>query len=310
VANSTRAKRIVYTPPAGAALGVSADALLEVLPLVPGATGAVRWVAFCAWMALAAAGTRRLARAAPAATWVAAGVAATIGFYAVLNPFMFPWYPCTFLPLATVLALLGLAGVAGRVPGLRRAPYAAALAGAVLLAAAPLRAAWWPFVPPESPRFPYQHPNAVANARVYRYAEIGRWLAARARPTDRLCLAEIGATGWYWPGVVLDGVGLVSPEILPYHPLPPGTRRTSTTGSIPPEAVRDFRPELVVALELFAEGLLHDPWFRAEYAPIARWPWFAGPAAWDGLPGRLWGSAWVLGFRRKDVPWPAEGPAP
>jgi len=158
--------------------------------------------------------------------------------------------------------------------------------------------------------FRYEHPNAFANARVYRYAEIGRWLAARARPTDRVCLAEIGATGWHWPGPVLDGVGLVSPEVLHYHPLPPGTRRTSTTGAIPPEAVRDFRPELVVALELFAEGLLRDAWFREHYVPLARWPWFGGPAEWEGLPRTVWGSASVLAFKRRDVPWPEERAAP
>lgn len=308
LAQSTQAKRIVYSPPVGAAFGISTDALLEALPVVPGAEGILRWVALAGWTLLAAAGTRRLARRTPAGAWIAVAVGATVAFYAVLNPFMFVWYPCTFVPLGTVLALLGLVDLAARVPGLRRAPHAVALATAVLLAAGPLRAAWWPFVPPESARFRYAHPNGYANARVYRYAEIGRWLAARARPTDRVCLPEIGALGWYWPGRVLDAAALVSPEVLPYHPLPPGTRRTSTTGAVPPEAVRDFQPELVVGLEVFVEGLVRDPWFQAHYVPLARWAWFDGPAAWEGVPERLWGSAWVLAFRRRDVPWPDGAP--
>ena len=37
-------------------------------------------------------------------------------------------------------------------------------------------------------------------------------------PTERVCLSEIGTLGYYYHGRVLDGLGLVSPEVLRYHP--------------------------------------------------------------------------------------------
>jgi len=49
-------------------------------------------------------------------------------FYAVTNPLVFRWYSCTFVPLATLLAVLGMLAILSRAPALRTRPYGALVA--------------------------------------------------------------------------------------------------------------------------------------------------------------------------------------
>jgi hypothetical protein len=190
----------------------------------------------------------------------------------------------------------------------------AALTAIVCLSWRPFVDTWWPLVPPTDPRFHALLPNAGPHARVYQYAAIARWLNARVQPTERVCLSEIGALGYYYHGRVLDGVGLVSPEALRYYPLRSSVLSGEVrhqiqaadaprAGALPPALVHDLRPEYVVSMDVFAEHLFFaDPWFQQHYALTGRWPWFAGPVPWHDLPASAWGGVEMRAYRLLDAP--------
>jgi hypothetical protein len=307
LANSTIAKHLVYSPPRLYALRTCLDALadgLQFTRLWPPGPIAVTWAhdaRVVLWLPFLGLGCLVVRRRAPAAALVVAQPIGALAFYAVSDPLMFPWYLCTFVPLASLLALLGVAAAGEWLPGPRTLRALATLAAIVCLSWRPVERTWWPLVPPTDPRFNALVPNAGPHARVYQYANIARWLGARAGPTDRVCLSEIGALGYYYPGKVLDGLGLVSPEALRYHPN--RLRSSPLYGAIPPALVHDLRPEYVVSMDVFAQHLFFaDPWFQQHYALIGRWPWYAGPVRWHDLPATAFGGVEMRAYHRLDAP--------
>ena len=308
IANSTIAKKIVYVAPPFTAVEVSFNALLAVFPFdqlvpLPQHPGLTRWLGIVTWMVLIELGYFFLKKRSPPASLIVLQVLGALAFYTVTNPHLFPWYTCTFVPLAALLAVLGMLAIVRTVPGLRTRPSGSLVVLLAAISFLPVRATWWPFVPPDDARFSTRVPNARDHARTYQYVRIARWLNERSKPTDRVCISEIGAFGYHYRGAILDGLGLVSPEVLPYHPVPAALRPNGLTGVIPPQVVRDFLPEFVVSLDVFAGAVFADPWFREHYRLIGRWPWFGGPVRWRDVPPRAFGGREMRAYRRLDVPW-------
>lgn len=316
IPTSTLAKKIVYVSPPYLALQTCLAELLNVfhfqnlMPFERSNPYAANIAGCVVWAVLVWRGWAFLYRRSLAVSLIALQAIGAFAFYALGNPLMFRWYVVTFVPLATMLAILGLVDLARLLPGGPTVPYAAAALVAILLSAAPMRDTWAPLVPPTDTRFHAATPNASENARTYQYQNIARWVAARARPEDRVCISEIGAFGYRFPGRILDGMGLVSPEVLRYHPVPLALRGSGILGVIPPAVVRTFEPELVVSFDVFARALFLDPWFNQHYALIGRWPWFGGPTRWRDVSPHLWGGVEMRAYRRNDVPWPEEPPSP
>jgi hypothetical protein len=222
--------------------------------------------------------------------------------YAATRPLIFPWY----WPLALFPAVLGTAVVAVRwragaaawpsrrarlawraAAAVAMVPVAGAAASAVETAR-DLRALTLGGAPPTV--------AVAANARTRTYLEIGAALAA-CRPGAVLA-AEIGALGWTHRGRIIDGAALVSPEVLPFHPLRvPDERRAGTVGAYPARAVAALRPDLVVALEVFNSDLAAkapaDP-ALGRYAVLHARPVFSPSLAALRLPPDLWYSRAVL----------------
>jgi len=94
-------------------------------------------------------------------------------------------------------------------------------------------------------------------------------------------MPEIGELGFRLRHVrVLDAAGLVSPEAVPFLPVPASERVGSGVGAIPSGLVRSAEPELVMTLELFARRSVYDdPWFDERYVTVWRW----------ADPGLVWG---------------------
>jgi len=307
LANSTIAKRIVYSPPPLYALRTCLEELADGLRfarLWPRGPIALHWASdarVVLWLPFLCLGYLVVRRRAPAAALVVAQPIGALAFYGVSDPLMFPWYMCTFVPLATLFALLGVAAAGEWVPGPRALRAVATLAAIVCLSWRPVVETWWPLVPPTDPRFNALLPNAGPHARVYQYAAIARWLNDRVPPTERVCLSEIGTLGYYYHGRVLDGLGLVSPEVLRYHPN--ALRSNPLYGALPPPLVHDLRPEYVVSMDIFAEYLFFaDPWFQQHYALVGRWPWYGGPVRWHDLPAHVWGGVEMRAYHRLDAP--------
>jgi hypothetical protein len=111
-------------------------------------------------------------------------------------------------------------------------------------------------------------PKGIWAERELLYKEMATSLKDRFKPTETVALAEIGAFGYYCGCRVLDTVGLVSPEALPYYPLPP--QQSPGLNAVPARLIQDLRPEYVASLDIFIrETLLKDEWFSEHYEAIA-----------------------------------------
>lgn len=245
---------------------------------------------------LGAWGLARCRRVRQRGGWiVAAAFAFLCAFYILTNPCMFEWYFPGLWGYWVVCVSVGIPALLARQrePAPPRSHYAAAglaIATAVLLVA-PVRGLWdmgaldWP-------KTGAQH-SAMA-LRVYAYRDVAGWLNGTVTVGAVVAAPEIGALGYYYDGPILDACALVSPEALPYLPVPADECHPALSGgAIGSQLVRDLRPEYVVTMPIFAEmSLGRAAWFADEYALI-----YAAP-----LPRRLWGSDEVLVYARTS-PW-------
>lgn len=183
---------------------------------------------------------------------------------------VWPWY---LVPLVPLYLLLGAAGLAALRPSAR--PW---LAGALLLWQLPAVDWHQPFLP-----------AGVDLRREAVYAQIGAELRQDLPPTALVAAPEIGALGYYSHLRILDTVGLVSPEALPYYP-PPSSQIVSDN-AIPAALIRDAQPDAVVTLDEFARlSLLPDPSFQSSYRLVH---------AYDLS---IWASQHVLVYERVSPP--------
>jgi hypothetical protein len=180
---------------------------------------------------------------------------------AVLYPLsgvpFFPWYT---LPMA-VAALYGSACFVGDVARTilrpsRRSPSAPRLAAAAVvgcLLAAPVIFS----VLPASYRW---HQVFHWPAYMERYRLAGRWLAANTAPAATVAYYEVGALGYHSDRTVIDLLGVVSPELLPW------VRRGNIEGAFL------ARPADYAVLDGARGGLMPSaaPWFKTAYSPVAR----------------------------------------
>lgn len=224
--------------------------------------------------------------------------------YALTKPMLYHWY----WPLTVYPALLGVLFVGMRAPAAWAAnpPGPTRWIGAVAFAAlcaAPILMGWMTVVDAAEDTYASVSGRLGAssrltpNARARTYLEIGSDLEERCGGVTVLA-AEVGALGWTYRGKIIDGVGLVSPEVLKYHPLrAPDERADSAVGAYPARAVAELRPEVIVAMQVFNSDFARkrpfDPTLAA-YSVIDARPVFSPSLSQQGMPARLWGSTHVI----------------
>jgi hypothetical protein len=220
--------------------------------------------------------------------------------------------PLLVLPALAILAsyLLGHAVLFSWYEPLFRVPIALAILVAVARTRSPVAAgllalAWLPFSPPllgnlraafdPSHITAYQH--FAEGARVRKYLEVGRKLKARY-PDAALMTTEIGGLGYGFGGRILDGVGLVTPAALKFHPMRvPEERSGPHLGALPVGFVAEARPELVVSLDVFVEAFAHSP-LQDEYVLVQAAPFLEADQR-AGMEA-VFGSQHLNIFIRKD----------
>jgi hypothetical protein len=214
--------------------------------------------------------------------------------WAARKTMMFPWYPCLALfPLA-------LAVVAAR-PLIRRRVFPAlALGGVVVVGPVAAESAAAIFAAARSS--PTGSIRTFENSRTRTYLSLGEQLF-RMHPRSVLMTSEIGALGWTFQGKILDGLGLVSPEVLRYHHPEPGP----ASASIPVQAIVDLKPGLVVNMDQFLVEFLR----ASQDGALTGYSYRSGvPVIQDGGNSYgLWVSDGVLVFER-DVGGQVSGALP
>jgi hypothetical protein len=164
-------------------------------------------------------------------------------------PMFFPWYYYPLLPglMFAVVAFVWFL------------PVRSEFSRLVLLALVVVAALTIPnYLMQSSPSWPLSREREVA------YHDGCRFLQANVAPNDVVLAPDIGVIGWCLPdNEILDPIGLVSPEAIPYHiPRPQGP-------AIPVQLVLNERPDFIVALEQYAAPfLVPSPEFAAAYDEV------------------------------------------
>ena len=140
------------------------------------------------------------------------GAGAAVAYPLLRVPFFF-WYTVPTL-VAVLAGVPFLAGAAGRLAAsaLKRAPAPARAAAGVAVAAAMLVPLLASLAPAGSSWLrTYRWPK---NLRAYQQA--GLWIRANSGPQDDIAYFEIGVPAYYSERKVVDLLGLVTPEAVPY----------------------------------------------------------------------------------------------
>jgi hypothetical protein len=214
--------------------------------------------------------------------------------YVYGNPLLFEWYyPQVFIP-ALVTAVLGISAtfqsISGRLKSpARKAHFAIGVVCTVWITAATVQGWKWQPRSDNSPNWPVASIGAEpGRLRCKTYREAAQWLNSRRGPGETVMAPEIGALGYYLKGNLIDALGLVSPEAIPYLPSPASERVGGSYGSIPLAFVRDAQPEFIVTMPVFAsKNVLDDPWAKSTYRTVTEFR----------LPAPVYGSDRVLILR-------------
>lgn len=138
----------------------------------------------------------------------------------------------------------------------------------------------------------------LSQARVRQYLQTGKILYAYY-PEAVLMTSEIGGLGIGFEGYIVDGVGLVSPDALKYHPMKiPEQRRSGSTGAIPTQFILEKNPEIIVRMDIFIEEFLNSEVIDRYY--IYHCPLFTEEDQTHTDVRRLWGSSFLLILIRED----------
>jgi hypothetical protein len=187
------------------------------------------------------------------------GLALAVAYPLLRVPF-FLWYTVPTAFVVLYAAPFAVAALDGQT--VRRWPSAESAGGRVLRAAvaaaiaAPLLV---PFVRTSLAHFR----TAGWEGRLPEYRQAGLWIRHHSAPGDAITCDEIGVLGFYSERPILDIMGLVSPEVLPYivHRDFAGAFLDRPTRFVVYLKGRSWHGSVVAA-----------PWFRDAYRIVARFP--------------------------------------
>jgi hypothetical protein len=145
-----------------------------------------------------------------------------------------------------------------------------------------------------------QHfPGFKSGARVKQYLDISNALYKKY-PNAILMSSEIGGLGYGFKGKIIDGMGLIQPACLKYHPMRiPEERSSGGIGAIPSDCVKEKLPELIVSYDVFIQSLSKSsilnkynhyqlPVFKEEDLKLAK-------------TKSIWGSKYLNVYIRNDI---------
>jgi arabinofuranosyltransferase len=201
-------------------------------------------------------------------------------FYGISNPLLFTWY---FPPLDCLWFVALTSGVVYAAAWLkrkgRRAVAAVPFLGLLALVAGPALLPIRSRIATRRPPTDLKLESLADRSRAVDYRTTAEWLNRVVPPGDTVLSPEIGSLGYYYHGPVIDACGLVSPEALPFLPIPAGER--NGLGGISLELVRHLRCDVVVTMQRFASRSLYpSDWFHQNYELVKQFPL--------KLPLRLW----------------------
>jgi hypothetical protein len=199
---------------------------------------------------------------------VVAGFWVLVGLYWAGNPLLMPWYfPPLFilwlLNLTTGVPLL-IQWCASLIMSEKSFVSFVGLATSIMVAGLFAMSVYRSYLKSPVGFFPSYTENSE-RLRTKGYLAAGKWLN-RQGDSSSVASPEIGALGYCFKGKIFDACGLVTPEALPFLPVPASQRLAPELGSISMEFVQAVCPDFIITLECFASrSLLSSTEFHNHY---------------------------------------------
>ncbi|NLX08051.1 MAG: hypothetical protein GXY36_00195 [Chloroflexi bacterium] len=213
-----------------------------------------------------------------------------IAVFGLMNPLIFRWYLAPLLAPYFLAILLGVWGlgtsVLAALDRTRALPRVVAALGIVWIA---LSLNAWTLRPDHGPDRPA--PKMAWHQIELYYRQMAEQLRREYGVNEETLLAagDIGAIGFYSRARILDTVGLVTPELSRYYPLPAERYEDGQNYIVPPPIIFDYDPDYIVFMEMFLRhGLADEPDFTTQYAQV------------DRIPTDFYGTGMLL-YQRRDL---------
>jgi len=198
-----------------------------------------------------------------------------MAIFSLANPLIFRWYVAPPLP-ALMLGIV--AGAWSNIEGLQRASrkvrFAPVALGVLAILWIGMSVNAWTLHPDHGPDRPA--PQMAWHLIELNYQQVATELREKygVTPQTRVASADIGAVGYFSRATIVDTVGLVTPTLSKYYPVPPSLIAEGQNYAIPPQLILDTQPAYLVTMEAFVRlGLEKNEAFKAEYGePIIKQP--------------------------------------
>ncbi|MGD8813929.1 MAG: hypothetical protein PVI78_05575, partial [Anaerolineales bacterium] len=196
--------------------------------------------------------------------------------FALANPLLFRWYLVPPLPMFFFGIFLGVERLAQNLRFRHLTTGFAALAVTFSLLA-------WSLHPDHGPNRPA--PQMAYIQLELLYEKVASTLQDEIQPDQIVAAGDIGMLGYKTNAMILDTVGLISPEATEYYPLP--TSDYEINYAIPARLITDLEPDFLVILEVYGRHtLLRDVEFLNTYTLR------------ETIPSDMYGSDGMLIFTR------------
>jgi hypothetical protein len=208
--------------------------------------------------------------------------------FAAANPLIFRWYLTPPLPGLFLLVFAGAERLLNNPLHLNNRPrHGWRRALALVLLSLPLLSLInaWTLHPDHGPDRPAPQMAYIQLELLYRQA--ADLVTPQLQPGDVLAAGDVGVLGYRTGAVILDTVGLNSPQTLQYYPLPPDAYVINY--AISSDLILDEQPDWLVILEVYGRNtLLQDERFLQAYTLE------------NTIPTDIYGSEGMLIFRRNN----------
>ena len=194
-----------------------------------------------------------------------------ITVFSIANPLIFRWYNAPPLP---ALCLSIFTGVWAIISGIRGKSEEAQARPSRLLPLVGVIALLWVFTSVHGWVLHPDHgldrpaPQMAWHQIELYYQDIATQLRDeyKVTPTTLVASGDIGVIGYFSRATILDTVGLVTPAVSKYYPIPKELIAEGQNYAIPPQLILDDQPQYLVAMESMVRlGLEKNATFKQEY---------------------------------------------